>query len=77
MTESRNDTQVGLLTLSLLGDLEQVFPLASLPQLGNKQAGLMISKVPPGLNIQGVSESMTAEVGRPLLRMTYWFVNGE
>ena len=76
-TESRNDTQVGLLTLSLLGDLEQVFPLASLPQLGNKQAGLMISKVPPGLNIQGVSESMTAEVGRPLLRMTYWFVNGE
>ena len=77
VTESWIHTQVGLLTLSLLGDPEQVFPLAPLPQLGNRQVGLLISKVPPGWNIQGVSESMTAHIRRPLLRMTYWCVNGE
>ena len=83
VTESRNDTQVGFLTLSLLGDLEQVFPLASLPQLGNKQAGLMISKVPPGLNIQGVwvndSWSRKASPQDGLLVCQWWgiqqFVN--
>lgn len=55
VTEPRNGTQVGVLALPLLGDLEQVteLPLAPLRQLGNRQVGLMISKVPPGFKHSG------------------------